>query len=197
MDSQAVAALAALQSRIQSLKLLPRTGWLQRSLRDVESIADHSFGVAALALVVGDLYPELDRGRVLAMAILHDMAEALIGDLPASASRLFGKAAKHEAERKAMLELFGGLPLSGEYLALWEEYSQATSAEARLVKALDRLELLAQALAYERAGARGLAEFWEERNGWGEDFPEVRALADQLFAEHEALLSADGRLAAR
>jgi putative hydrolases of HD superfamily len=194
MDSQAIAALAALQSRIQTLKLLPRTGWLQRGLRNVESIADHSFGVAALALVVGDLYPELDRGRVLAMAILHDMAEALIGDLPASASRLFGKAVKHEAERKAMLELFGPLPLSSEYLALWEEYTQASSVEARLVKALDRLELLAQTLSYERSGARGLGEFWEERSGWGEEFPEVRAMADQLFAEHEALLSAEGRV---
>jgi putative hydrolases of HD superfamily len=194
MDSQAIAALAALQSRIQTLKLLPRTGWLQRGLRNVESIADHSFGVAALALVVGDLYPELDRGRVLAMAILHDMAEALIGDLPASASRLFGKAVKHEAERKAMLELFGRLPLSDEYLALWEEYSQAATVEARLVKALDRLELLAQTLSYERSGARGLGEFWEGRNGWGEEFPEVRALADQLFAEHEALLSTEGKV---
>jgi putative hydrolases of HD superfamily len=193
MDDQAFAALAALQGRIQTLKLLPRTGWLQRGLQNVESIADHSFGVAALALLVGDLFPELDRSRLLATAVLHDMAEALIGDLPASASRLFGKAAKHAAERKAMLELLGGLPQSDTYLRLWEEYSQGLTAEARLIKALDRLEMLSQTLAYERAGARGLGEFWEERNGWGEEFPIVRALADQLFAEHEALLGAAER----
>ncbi len=188
MDDRAFATLAALQGRIQTLKLLPRTGWLQRGLQNVESVADHSFGVAALALVVGDLYPELDRAKLLATAILHDMAEALIGDLPASASRLLGKAAKHGAERKAMLELLGGLPLADGYLELWEEYSQAATPEARLVKALDRLEMLAQTLAYERAGARGLGEFWAERNGWGEEFPAVRALADQLYAEHEALV---------
>lgn len=188
MDDRAFATLAALQGRIQTLKLLPRTGWLQRGLQNVESVADHSFGVAALALVVGDLYPELDRAKLLATAILHDMAEALIGDLPASASRLFGKAAKHGAERKAMIELLGGLPLADGYLELWEEYSQAATPEARLVKALDRLEMLAQTLAYERAGARGLGEFWEDRNGWGEEFPAVRALADQLYAEHEALV---------
>ncbi|RRR76386.1 MAG: HD domain-containing protein [Candidatus Viridilinea halotolerans] len=192
MNQHAVAALAALQAHIASLKLLPRTGWLQRNLRDVESVAEHSFGVATLALVVGDLYPELDRGHLLAMAILHDMAEALLGDLPASASRLLGKAAKHEAERKAMLEIFHGLPCSDAYLALWEEYSQAASKEARLVKALDRLEMLAQALAYERAGARGLDEFWAERNGWGEEFPEVRALTAQLFAQHQALMGQRG-----
>lgn len=187
MDDQAFTALNALQGRLQTLKLLPRTGWLQRGLQNVESVAEHSFGVAALALVVGDQLPGVDRGRLLAIALVHDLAEALIGDLPASASRLIGKAAKHEAERKALLELFGALPQGEGYLELWEEYCRGASAEARLVKALDRLEMLAQALAYERAGARGLGEFWEERDGWGEEFPLVRALAEQLFAEHEAL----------
>lgn len=187
MDDQAFANLAELQGRLQTLKLLPRTGWLQRGLQNVESIAEHSFGVAALALLVGDLHPGLDRGRLLATALLHDLAEALVGDLPASATRLFGKAAKHEAERKAMLELLGGLPMAEGYLELWEEYSSGGSPEARLVKALDRLELLGQALSYERAGARGLGDFWGERDGWGEEFPLVLALADQLYAEHEAL----------
>jgi putative hydrolase of HD superfamily len=187
VDDQAFSALNTLQGRLQTLKLLPRTGWLQRGLQNVESVAEHSFGVAALALVVGDQLPGVDRGRLLAIALVHDLAEALIGDLPASASRLIGKAAKHEAERKALLELFGALPQGEGYLELWEEYCRGASAEARLVKALDRLEMLAQALAYERAGARGLGEFWEERDGWGEEFPLVRALAEQLFAEHEAL----------
>lgn len=187
MDDQAFSALAALQGRLQTLKLLPRIGWLQRGVQNVESIAEHSFGVAALALIVGDLHEEIDRGKLLAIALVHDLAEALVGDLPASASRLFGKAAKHEAERKAMLELIGALPQGEAYMALWEEYCRGGSREARLVKALDRLEMLAQAVAYERAGARGLGEFWEERDGWGEEFPLVRALAEQLFAEHEAL----------
>lgn len=191
MDDRAFATLAELQGRLQTLKLLPRTGWLQRGMQSVESIAEHSFGVAALALIVGDLHPGLDRGRLLAMALIHDMAEALVGDLPASASRLFGKAAKHEAERKAMLELLGGLPAVEGYLELWQEYSCAGSPEARLVKALDRLEMLGQALAYERAGSRGLGEFWEERDGWSDEFPLVRALAEQLYVEHEALARGD------
>jgi putative hydrolase of HD superfamily len=191
MDDQAFATLAALQGRIQTLKLLPRTGWLQRGLRNVESIADHTFGVATLALLVGDLYPELDRGKLLATALLHDMAEALISDLPASASRLLGKAAKHAAEQKAMHELLDGLPLADNYLELWEEYSQRATPEARLVKALDRLEMLAQTLTYERAGARGLSEFWEDRDDWSEEFPMVQALADQLFADHEALVGVE------
>ncbi|NWF80405.1 MAG: HD domain-containing protein [Chloroflexi bacterium] len=185
MEDHTLASLAELQIRLQTLKLLPRTGWLQRGLGDVESVAEHSFGVAALALIVGDQHPQLDRERLLAMALLHDMAEALIGDLPASARRLFGVQAKQEAERKALLELLDGLPQAERYLALWEEYSRGATPEARLVKALDRLEMLGQALVYERAGARSLDEFWEERNGWFDEFPLVGALADRLYAEHD------------
>lgn len=186
-DDRHLAALYTLQSRLLSLKLLPRTGWLQRGQRDPESIAEHSYAVAALALLVGDMHPELDRGRLLAIALLHDAAEALVGDLPASARRLFGAEAKQVAERKAMLELFGELPAGGSYMELWEEYARGGSPEARLVKALDRLEMLAQALAYERAGSRALAEFFEDDALWAEEFPIVRALADRLYAEHRAL----------
>jgi putative hydrolase of HD superfamily len=192
MDDHGFATLVALQGRLQTLKLLPRTGWLQRGLQNVESIAEHSFGVAALALIVGDLHEGLDRGRLLSIALVHDLAEALIGDLPASASRLIGKEAKHAAERRAFLELFSGMPQAESYLELWEEYSAGATPEARLVKALDKLEL--QALQYERAGARSLAEFWDQRDGWGEEFPLVRTLAEQLFEEHDRLV---GRPAAR
>lgn len=186
MEAQ-IATLYELQSRLMTLKLLPRTGWLQRGQRDPESIAEHSFAVAALALLVGDLIPGIDRGRLLAIALLHDIAEALIGDLPASARRLFGAGAKHEAERKAMAELFAGLPSADEYLALWEEYAAGDSREARLVKALDRVEMLAQALAYERAGSRAMGEFWGEANGLGAEFPVVRTLTERLCAAREQL----------
>ncbi|NTV63154.1 MAG: HD domain-containing protein [Oscillochloris sp.] len=193
MDSQ-ITALYELQSRLLSLKLLPRTGWLQRGMRDVESIAEHTFGVATLAMLVGDQQPDIDRGRLLAIALLHDIAEALIGDLPATARRLFGVAAKREAERRAMIELFAGLPQAAEYLELWDEYCTGGSREARLVKALDHLEMLAQALAYERAGSRALSEFWEGEGMQGEEFPLVRELTARLYSERDKLLGAVGRL---
>ncbi|WP_129633578.1 HD domain-containing protein [Candidatus Oscillochloris fontis] len=182
-----VSALFELQSRLMSLKLLPRTGWLQRGMRDVESIAEHTFAVASLAMLIGDQQPGIDRGRLLAIALLHDIAEALIGDLPASARRLFGATAKREAERRAMLELFAGLPQADEYLVLWDEYCSGGSEEARLVKALDHLEMLAQALAYERAGSRALHEFWEDEGALVDEFPLVRALTDRLYAERSKL----------
>jgi putative hydrolase of HD superfamily len=190
MDEPQVSILYDLQRRLLTLKLLPRTGWLQRGMRDVESIAEHTFAVAALAMLVGDQQPGIDRGRLLAIALLHDIAEALIGDLPASARRLFGAPAKHAAERRAMLEMFAGLPQAAEYLELWDEYCSGGSAEARLVKELDHLEMLAQALAYEQSGSRALGEFWEGRNGKVSEFPIVRDLTDRLYAERERLAAA-------
>jgi putative hydrolase of HD superfamily len=188
MNDEQAAALLSLHTRMLSLKLLPRTGWLQRGVANAESIAEHTFGVAALALLVGDLEPDIDRGRLLAIALLHDLSEALLGDLPASARRLIGPDVKQQAERRALDELLAGLPASSDYVALWTEYAQAGSREARLVKALDRVEMLAQALAYERAGSRAMGEFWEDADcGWSEEFPLVRAMVDQLIGERQAL----------
>jgi putative hydrolase of HD superfamily len=179
-------ALLTLYSQVAALKMLPRTGWLQRGVAGAESVAEHTFGVALLALVTGDAVTGLDRGRLLALALLHDLAEALLGDLPASARRLLGADAKQAAERRAIEELFAALPGRDEYLALWEEYTAGGSAEARLVKQLDRVEMLAQALAYERAGSRALAEFWADaESGWSDEFPIVRAIAADLLALHE------------
>ena len=188
MDTSHAATLQPLFDRLLTLKLLPRTGWLQRGVAAPESVAEHTFGVAALALLVGDTEPDIERGRVLAIALLHDMAEALLGDLPASARRLLSAEAKHRAEGLAMEELLAGLPQAAEYVGLWREYAGGSSREARLVKALDRVEMLAQALAYERAGSRALGEFWRDAEaGWGDEFPTVRALAQGLIEARHSL----------
>lgn len=185
------AALLHLYMRLATLKLLPRTGWLQRGIAQPESIAEHTFGVATLALLIGEHYPALDRGQLLALALVHDLAEALLGDVPASARRLFGAEAKHTAEHLAATELFGSLPNGTVYLTLWEEYARGASAEARLVKGLDRIEMLAQALVYEQAGSRALAEFWADaETGWGNEFPLLMQLANDLLAQHAALVPA-------
>jgi putative hydrolase of HD superfamily len=207
MHEQTAQALLTLYSQVAALKLLPRLGWLQRGVAGAESVADHTFGVAVLALLIGnrvatpasDLgHPAakggeephaagIERGKLLAIALIHDLAEALLSDLPASARRLIGADAKRAAERRAIEELFAGLPDRAEYLALWEDYAAGAIAEARLVKELDRVEMLAQALAYERAGSRTLAEFWAgAERGWSEEFPLVHALAAELIAQRKS-----------
>jgi putative hydrolases of HD superfamily len=183
MHDQTSHTLLKLYTQVAALKRLPRIGWLQRGVANVESVAEHTFGVATLALLIGDTVAGLDRGKLLSIALLHDMAEALLGDLPLSARRFIGVDRKHDAERRALEEMFARLPQQEEYVALWAEYAEGSSAEARLVKGIDRIEMLAQALAYERAGSRVMAEFWEDAGeGWSDEFPILGSIATQLMA---------------
>lgn len=183
MHERTTHALIALYGQIATLKLLPRAGWLQRGVASAESVAEHTFGVAALALFAGDAVGGLDRGKLLAIALLHDLAEVALGDLPASARRLIGASAKRDAEQRALYELLAAHPNQAEYMALWSEYAAASSPEARLVKGLDRVEMLAQALLYERAGNLALDEFWiDAERGWDDEFPILGALAAELLA---------------
>lgn len=104
----------------------------------------------------------IDLAKVLRMALLHDWAETRLGDLPKTAVSYFGSEARRKAELVAFSDVIaeaGGGAL--QYQGLYEEYEQRETLEARLVKAADVIDLLVQALALERAGARGPDEFWE------------------------------------
>jgi putative hydrolase of HD superfamily len=170
-----VASLVDLFLEAATLKRLPRTGWLKRGVPQVESVAEHSFGVAFVALALadllqdrGDLEGELDLEKVLLMALIHDLAEVRLTDLPASAQRLLPGAVKSEAEAEAMDGLLTPLPSSGRLKALWSEFEEQSSAEGRLVRDADKLEMMVQCLRYEQAGSRGLDEFWmsTDRRTW-------------------------------
>jgi putative hydrolases of HD superfamily len=152
---------------LQRLKNLDRTGWTLRGLAPrTESVAAHSFGVAVTAMMLTDELAaqgvETDRERVLRMALLHDWAEARIGDMPRTAAQYFGADHRKRAETAAFDDIVERFPAAETlYRALFHEYEQRASLEARLVKAADIIDLLVQVLALERAGARGLEEFWE------------------------------------
>jgi putative hydrolase of HD superfamily len=120
------------------------------------------------------------------MAVLHDWAEARVGDMPRTAIRYFGADARKRAERAAFDDMVGPLKASGAsalYTALHEDYEERASLEARLVKAADVIDLLVQTLAFERAGARGLDEFWD---GVAERYLGLDGVAGEVV--NEALL---------
>jgi len=153
-------------SELMRLKAVPRTGWLLRGVRDVESVADHSFGVALIAMLLADqaqrqgLEPNVE--KILRMALLHDLTEARTGDLPNTIKKYFDKPSLHSADERIADEMLSGLGAIGEeYLLLWQEYEERVSLEARIVKAADKLDLLLQAREYEKGGAQNLQEFWE------------------------------------
>ena len=165
MKANAVTLIEFLDELLR-LKAVPRMGWLLRGIRDVESVADHSYGVAFIAMLLADQAraagQPVNVERVLRMALLHDLTEARTGDLPATIKRYFDKDALHEADEQASVEMLEPLGANGQlYLDVRREYEARQSLEARLVKAADKLDLLLQARAYEKGGARSLQEFWE------------------------------------
>jgi putative hydrolase of HD superfamily len=151
---------------LQRLKRLDRTGWTLRGLPNgTESVAAHSFGVSATAMLLADRCAasgvEINVEKVLRIALLHDWAETRVGDMPRTATLYFGAEVRKQAETAAFSDIVSEIDADGSYTSLYDDYERRQSLEARLVKAADVLDLLIQVLALERAGARGLDEFWE------------------------------------
>lgn len=150
---------------LQRLKRLDRTGWTLRGLPNgTESVAAHSFGVSATAMLLADQCVArgvaVDVEKVLRIALLHDWAEVRVGDMPRTATLYFGAEVRKQAETAAFSDVVSEIDTEGTYASLYDDYERRQSLEARLVKAADVLDLLVQVLALERAGARGLDEFW-------------------------------------
>ena len=181
---------------LQRLKRLDRTGWTLRGLPNgTESVAAHSFGVGVAAMLLADELGAqgvtVNVEKVLRMALLHDWAEVRVGDMPRIATAYFGADARKQAETRAFADVVS--ELKNNYTALYDDYERRDSFEARLVKAADILDLLVQLLALERAGARGLDEFWEVAEN--PDF-QLGGVADGIVREvFQSLLKARSELA--
>jgi len=184
---------------LQRLKRLDRTGWILRGLPNgTESVASHSFGVAVTAMFIADRVnrsgAQADLEKVMRLALLHDWPEVLVGDMPRTATMFFGSDARKNAEGKAFAEIVAPMNELGiKYRELHAEYEERNSLEAKIVKVADIIDLLVQALALERAGARGLDEFWvvaEKREFQFEGAVEtvVDELFESLLQERQSLL---------
>ena len=109
-----------------------------------ESTPEHTWRLCLLAMVLRDRLPDMDFERVLKMCVVHDLGEAIHGDVPAVDQAAPG--AKAADERQDLLTLMQPLPehVQAEFLALWDEYEAAATPEAQAVKALDKLETIIQ-----------------------------------------------------
>lgn len=158
--------ILSLLIELQRLKRLDRTGWVLRGLPNgTESVAAHSFGVGITAMILADRIRseglEIDMEKVLRMSLLHDWAETRVGDMPRTANEYFGADVRKRAEKAAFQEMVESVDTDDQlYQALHHDYEERDSLEAKLVKTADVIDLLVEALALERAGARGLDEFW-------------------------------------
>lgn len=133
------------------LKKVPRKGWKSKvNIEHPESVADHSYGTAIMAMVLSDLQ-KLDTQKIIKMALLHDLAETITGDfMPEEIS----KEIKNTSESDAMKEILSKLPenMAEEYSKIWQEYMQANTKESILLHDIDKMEMAIQAAKYSSEG---------------------------------------------
>jgi putative hydrolase of HD superfamily len=172
------ALLAAL-----ALKDETRTGWDLRGVSDPESVAAHSWGVAYLTLLYAD-DAGVDPGRALRLAVLHDLGEAVVGDVATRVNadeQSMAADEKERREREAVADLLG--PFDDSLRGDWEEYEERDTPEAAFVKDVDLVDMCLQALYYER-------ERRYDPDAPNDAFDEFDRL-DEFFATTEPRLSTD------
>lgn len=142
MDEKVLQGRLAFLKAAEALKDTLRSG--HTSQGRPESTAEHSWRLCLLALAFEDQLAGVDMLKLLKLCIVHDLGEAIHGDVPAVAQ--VDPDAKQAQERADMLRLTAPLDaaLREQLMSLWEEYEEARSPEARLAKALDKLETVLQ-----------------------------------------------------
>ncbi|CAL0308016.1 unnamed protein product [Lupinus luteus] len=142
------------------LKTTKRKGWVNLGIKGGESIADHMYRMSLMALIAGDV-PGLNRERCIKIALIHDIAEAIVGDItPSDGVPKAEKSRREQAALNEMCDVLGGGTRAEEIKELWSEYENNSSLEANLVKDFDKVELILQALEYETEHGKVLDEFF-------------------------------------
>jgi len=157
------------------LKDIKRKGWKEKEISLPESVADHSYRLALLGMVLAKKL-EVDEGKIIRMALVHDLVESETGDIPTPQ-----KKENFEEEKRIATRIFSKIEDGNEYLGLWEEFELGSSKEAILLAQLDKIEMVMQALEYEKKGidSKKLDEFWNSAEKEIVD-PELKKLFDNL-----------------
>lgn len=133
---------------VGNLKHMKRTGWVLRNVKDCETISGHMYRMGIMALLLDDSQG-LDRLHVMELALVHDLAESIVGDItPYCGISREEKLLQEFSAISKIAELLG--PCKEKLLELFNEYEEGKSPEAKFVKDLDRLDMVMQAFEYEK-----------------------------------------------
>ena len=135
-----------------NLKNISRQGWIDKlSMEHPESVADHSYSMAIMGMVISDL-ENYDSEKMLKMILLHDLAESKIGDYT---PHQISKENKITIENNAYDEIIDTLPdsIKLQYGTIWEEYQNQESPESIIIHQIDKLEMVLQAKIYQKQGS--------------------------------------------
>ena len=137
--------------KVLMLKTIPRQGWKEKlQINYPESVADHSYSVSMMSMILSDS-EGLNTEKIIRMALLHDLAESLIGDI------IPNKLTNDEKifiENQSMKQILKNLPdkISESYFEIWNDYQNNSSQESNLLHDIDKLEMAFQAKFYQENG---------------------------------------------
>jgi putative hydrolase of HD superfamily len=190
MTEDEIEGTLAFLEMAERLKDTLRTGHTAAGRR--ESTAEHTWRLCLMALVLGERLG-VDTGRLIAICLVHDLAEALTGDIPAPAAPAGN--GKAQAERAALATLSAPLPAPtrAAITALWEEYEAGTTREGRIAKGLDKLETILQHAQGANPPGFDLAYNLDYGRAATDADPLLAALRARLDARTRARLAEDAK----
>ncbi|VDO68773.1 unnamed protein product [Onchocerca flexuosa] len=153
------------------------------------------YRMAVLAMLLDDSY---DRAKCIRMTLVHDLGEAIIGDITPHCG--ISVIEKHRLENEAMKKITEMVPSSAgeDWYSLWQEYENNETKEAKIVKHLDKFDMIVQAFHYEQKYDIDLEEFFtttedsftlEPFISWNKELRMKRSLKKNGIHENNAIYS--------
>lgn len=166
-------------AELHTLTKLPRIGWIMAGVPEPESVSDHCFETAMIAYILSrQIDAPVDLGKVLTMALFHEVGEVRITDLPRRSSP-YVKAFKRQAERAASEDILRDV--AEDVLPLLEEMHELKTLEARLVEAAEELQIIAAALYYAKENRGDISEYRRDVANYDAlDIEPARLVADVI-----------------
>lgn len=183
---------------LERLKTTKREGWRRFGISRGESISDHMYRMSLITMFAPpSLASRINIPHCTKMALVHDMAEALVGDITPvdgvpKAEKSRRESTTMEYFVKSLLGKVNGGSTGEELMSIWQEYEDSVTLESLFVHDVDKIELILQMLEYEKVheGKIDLGEFsWVATRI---KLPEVQQWAEELMSEREAFWKANG-----
>ena len=166
-----------------NLKNISRQGWIDKlSLKHPESVADHSYSMAIMGMIISDL-ENYNSEKILKMILLHDLAESKIGDYTPNQ---ISKENKIKIENNAYDEMISTLPesIKSQYAQIWKEYQKQESPESKIVRQIDKLEMALQAKMYQYEGSPKVSvESFFKSAEEGITHPKLKDILNQILQD--------------
>ena len=152
-----------LVKEIGKIKKIKRSGWVREGIENPESVTDHSYRVAVMAMIFGDNLG-VDASKLIKMALAHDLGEGLTGDVIDQRGEKTDTKLKEEKDKEKIdivEQIFTAADENDFVSKLQAESLRMESNEAKILKQLDGLEMAIQALEYEEETGKDLTEFFD------------------------------------